>query len=163
MKRRLVELALIAWAFGQRELGDQRTMYSRTKQEGQKFMCAGNEFIMLLPRDVTGCCEVVLERVAAGARTPPNSHSTFNQIYIILAGDPSVTVGEETRRLSPGSVVYIPKNTNHYVVNGGSTEVQYLYVTVWPSDIPSDEIDGGWENVYKRMIQEYADRGYPVK
>jgi quercetin dioxygenase-like cupin family protein len=88
-------------------------MYSRTKQEGETFKCAGNDFVMLLPRDITGCCEVVLEKVAAGARTPPNAHRTFNQIYIILSGEPSVTVGEETRRLSPGSVMYIPKNTNH--------------------------------------------------
>jgi mannose-6-phosphate isomerase-like protein (cupin superfamily) len=138
-------------------------MYSATDQEGEKFKCAGNEFVMMLPRDVTGCCEVVLETVQPGKKTPPNAHSTFNQIYIILSGEPSVTVGTETRILPPLSVVYIAKNTNHYVVNSGKTEVKYLYVTVWPSGIPSAEIEGGWKNVYKRMIQEYVDRGFAVE
>jgi mannose-6-phosphate isomerase-like protein (cupin superfamily) len=138
-------------------------MYSRTKDEGETFKCAGNQYAMMLPRDVTECCEVVSEKVAPGVKTPPNAHSTFNQIYIILSGEPLVTVGDETRSLSPQSVVYIPKNTNHYVVNNGTEEVHYLYVTVWPSGIPANERDGGWKNVYKRMIQEYVDRGYPVE
>lgn len=138
-------------------------MYSRTKKEGETFKCAGNQFVMMLPRDVTGCCEVVLEKVAPGGKTPPNAHSTFNQIYIILSGEALVTVGDETRSLSSQSVVYIPKDTNHYVVNTGRDEVQYLYVTIWPSGIPANELDGGWKNVYKRMIQEYVDRGYAVE
>jgi len=34
-------------------------MYCKTFDEGESFSCAGNESLMLLPRDETGCAEVV--------------------------------------------------------------------------------------------------------
>jgi mannose-6-phosphate isomerase-like protein (cupin superfamily) len=138
-------------------------MYARASKDGDKFRCAGNDFVMLLPRDITDCCEVVLEKVATGRRTPPNSHQTFNQVYIILSGEAHVTMGEETRHLCALSVAYVPKNTNHYVVNTGATELQYLYVTIWPSGIPAEETNGGWKTIYSKMIQEYVDRGYAIE
>lgn len=138
-------------------------MYSKALEEGETFRCFGNEYVMLLPRDETGCCEVVMEKVPGYGKTPPNAHATFNQVYVILAGEPLVTVGEEKRRVSPLSVVYIPKNVTHYIENLGSTELRYLYLTVWPDGIPPAELEGGWRNVYRRMIQEYADRGHSTK
>ena len=138
-------------------------MYCKTFDEGELFHCAGNEYLMLLPRDVTSCAEVVLERVAAGQRTPPNAHATFVQIYVILQGEAEITIGEETRRVAAPAVAFIPRNTNHFVVNKGATELRYLYVTVWPDGIPHAEFEGGWKRVYADMIQEYADRGFPAK
>jgi mannose-6-phosphate isomerase-like protein (cupin superfamily) len=137
-------------------------MFCKTFSEGEHFRCAGNEYLMLLPRDITDCCEVVLEKVAAGRRTPPNAHPTFNQIYVVLSGDAEVTIGDKTCRVSAPAVAYIPRNTNHYVVNMGTGEFQYLYVTVWPQGIPAKEKDGGWRHAYTDIIQEYVDRGYSV-
>ena len=105
-------------------------MYARSVQNGEKFKCAGNNFVMLLPRDITSCCEVVLEKVASGKRTPPNVHTTFNQVYVFISGEAEITVGDETQLLSALSVAYIPKGTNHYVINTGQTELQYLYITI---------------------------------
>ncbi len=143
--------------------GEMTIMFSKTFLEGEKFRCAGNEYVMLLPRDVTDCCEVVLEKVAVGRATPPNAHSTFKQIYIVLAGEAEITIGEERCRVSAPAVAYIPKNTYHCVVNTGAVQLQYLYVTVWPEGIPTDEKEGGWKKVYADMTQAYADRGYPVE
>jgi mannose-6-phosphate isomerase-like protein (cupin superfamily) len=138
-------------------------MFIKTFEEGESFLCAGNEYLMLLPRDVTASCEVALEKVAVGGRTPPNAHETFVQIYIVLAGEAEITIGDTTRRVAAPAVAFIPRNTNHSVVNAGKVELQYLYVTVWPDGIPQGEKDGGWKKVYADMIQEYADRGYPAK
>ncbi|MGA2986571.1 MAG: cupin domain-containing protein [Terriglobia bacterium] len=129
--------------------------------EGEKLRCAGNEYLMLLPRDVTGSCEVVLENVAVGESTPPNAHPTFQQIYVVLSGEGELTIGDETRRVSAPAVAFIPINTLHRVMNTGKSELRYLYVTVWPEGIPWGEKEGGWRRVYADMIQEYADRGYP--
>ncbi len=138
-------------------------MHCKTFEEGEIFQCAGNNYTMLLPRDVTNCTEVVLEKVAVGQRTPPNAHATFVQIYIVMQGEADITIGDETRRVTAPAVAFIPRNTNHFVVNKGTNELRYLYVTVWPDGIPRNEIEGGWKEVYARMIQEYADRGYPAK
>ena len=137
-------------------------MLCKSLSEGERFRCAGNDYLMLLPRDLTDCCEVVLEKVAVGRRTPPNAHATFNQIYIVLSGDAEITIGDKTSRVCAPAVAYIPQNTNHYAVNMGTVELQYLYVSVWPQGIPAKEKDGGWRQAYVDIIQEYVDRGYPV-
>src|SRR5437773_5657145 len=118
-------------------------MLCKSLSEGERFRCAGNDYLMLLPRDLTDCCEVVLEKFADGRPTPPNAHATFNQIYIVLSGDAEITIGDKTSRVSAPAVAYIPRNTNHYAVNMGTVELQYLYVSVWPQGIPAKEKDGG--------------------
>lgn len=138
-------------------------MFIKTFSEGENFHCAGNEYVMLLPRDITNSCEVVLEKVAVSGRTPPNAHPTFVQIYIVLAGEAEISIGGQTRVVKAPAVAYIPRDTQHYVINIGSVEVQYLYITVWPEGIPRDEKDGGWKKVYDDMIREYADRGFPAR
>ena len=132
--------------------------------EGEPFSCAGNAFKMLLSRDVGEFCEVVLEIVEPGVDTPPNAHATFQQIYVIVRGEAKVTIGSETRIVTAPAVALIPKNTNHSLSNvSEDTPVEYLYVSIWPDGIPADEREGGWRQVYKRMIQAYADRGYPAE
>jgi mannose-6-phosphate isomerase-like protein (cupin superfamily) len=117
--------------------------------------------MMLLPRDLTHSCEVVLEKVAVGKMTPPNAHPTFQQIYIILAGEGDITIGDDIQHVVAPAVAFIPKNTHHQVVNTGPVEFQYLYVSVWGEGIPKEESEGGWKKIYAEMIQEYSDRGYP--
>ena len=140
-----------------------RTMFCKAFNQGESFKCAGNSYTMLLPRDITRSCEVVLEKVAAGAKTPPNAHPTFQQVYIILAGAGEITIGDETRHVVAPAVAFIPINTHHQVFNSGSVALEYIYVTVWPEGIPRQESEGGWEKVYADMKDEYAARGYPVE
>ena len=136
-------------------------MYIKTFDDGEKFLCAGNEYLMLLPRDLTDCCEAVLEKVAAGQRTPPNAHATFNQAYVVLEGEAEITIGEEKRRVSAPAVAFIPKNTNHWVQNVGGVELRYIYITIWSEGIPAREKEGGWRKAYVDMVKDYTDRGYP--
>lgn len=138
-------------------------MYIKSFDDGEKFMCAGNEYLMLLPRDLTDCCEAVLESVDVGKRTPPNAHATFNQVYVVLDGEAEITIGEETRRVSGPAMAFIPKNTNHYVQNAGSVKLQYIYITIWSDGIPAREKEGGWRKACTDMVKEYSDRGYPPK
>lgn len=138
-------------------------MYIKTFPEGESFGCAGNKYVMMLPRDLTNCCEVVLERIAVGGRTPPNAHTTFVQLYIVVAGEAEISIGDETRRVSAPAVAFIPRNTEHKVVNKGPVELQYLYITIWPGEIPQEEKEGGWKKACADMIQDYADRGFPPK
>jgi mannose-6-phosphate isomerase-like protein (cupin superfamily) len=136
-------------------------MFARTFTDGERFPCAGNEYVMLVPREVTNCCEVVLEKIEAGGSTPPNAHLTFNQAFIILEGVAEVTIGDEKRHLSAPAVAYVPKNTQHFVRNVGTADLQYVYITIWSDGIPADERQGGWRQACGEMVREYAERGYP--
>ena len=130
--------------------------------QGEPFQCAGNAFKMLLSRDEGDCCEVVLETVGPGRSTPPNAHEIFLQIYVIVRGEARLTVGSETKTVLAPAVALIPKCTTHFLTNVSKQDtVEYLYISVWPDGIPADEKEGGWRQVYARMIQAYADRGYP--
>lgn len=48
-------------------------MICQTIAEGEQFWCAGNLYRMLIPRDATQSFEAVLETIAPGIVTPPNT------------------------------------------------------------------------------------------
>lgn len=136
-------------------------MFIRTFDEGEAFRCAGNNFAMLLPREVTSQCEVVLEHVGPGRTTPPNAHAAFQQIYLVLSGKAEIHIGSEHRQIEAPAVAFIPQSTEHYVVNLSQIEtLTYIYISVWPNGVPQAEINEGWRSVYDLVIKEYANRGY---
>ncbi len=138
-------------------------MYAKQFSEGEPFRCAGNEFVMLLPRDETRACEAVLQMVRPGGSTPANSHETFMQIYLIWSGEAEIFIGAESKRVTAPAVAFVPPRTEHWVRNLLSDkELHYLYISVWPDGIPPEEFDGGWKNVYAGIIDSYVSRGYPV-
>ena len=138
-------------------------MYCKTFDEGESFSCAGNEYLMLLPRDVTHCAEMAMERISVGGGTPPNAHDTYVQVLIILQGEAEITIGDGTRRVSAPATAFIPRNTTHHVVNSGQVELRYVYISIWPTGIPREEMEGGWKKACTDMIQDYADRGFPPR
>jgi mannose-6-phosphate isomerase-like protein (cupin superfamily) len=143
-------------------LGGSR-MLVKQFSEGEPFRCAGNEFAMLLPREATGACEVVLQMVRPGAATPSNSHDTFMQVYLIWSGEAEVHIGGESARVKAPAVAFVPRRTEHWVANlSADRELHYLYMSVWPDGIPREEIEGGWKKVYAGIIDSYVSRGYPV-
>jgi quercetin dioxygenase-like cupin family protein len=137
-------------------------MFVRSFQEGEPFRCAGNDFVMLLPRDLTDCCEVVKQTVGPRGKTPPNAHDTFLQVYLVLHGAADVRIGGESRLVEAPAIALIPPKTEHWVENtSDDRDLTYLYISVWPQGIPSNEKDGGWRKVYQAIIEDYAGRGYP--
>ncbi len=138
-------------------------MYAKQFSDGEPFRCAGNEFVMLLPRDETKACEAVLQVVRPGGSTPPNSHETFMQIYLIWSGEAEIFIGEESKRVTAPAIAYVPPRTKHWVRNlKPDRELHYLYISVWPDGIPAEEFNGGWKTVYAGIIDSYVSRGYPV-
>ena len=139
-------------------------MYAKQFSEGEPFQCAGNEFVMLLPRDETKACEAVLQMVRPGGTTPPNTHETFMQIYLIWSGEAEIFIGADSKRVSAPAVAFVPPRTEHWVRNlKEDQELHYLYISVWPDGIPAEELDGGWKTVYAHIIDSYVSRGYPVQ
>ena len=118
---------------------------------------------MLLPRDETKACEAVLQMVRPGATTPPNSHETFMQIYLIWSGEAEIYMGDESKCVSAPAIAFVPPRTQHWVRNlSPHRELHYLYISVWPHGIPPEESEGGWKTVYAAIIDSYVSRGYPV-
>lgn len=138
-------------------------MFVKEFSEGESFRCAGNDFVMLLPRDETSACEAVLQRVRPGSTTPSNIHDTFMQIYLLWSGQAEIYIGKESRQVTAPAVAFVPPCTEHWVKNLSSDrELQYLYISIWPRGIPQKEFAGGWKKVYEGIIDSYVRRGFPV-
>jgi mannose-6-phosphate isomerase-like protein (cupin superfamily) len=121
-------------------------MYAKNLEEAESFECAGIQFGMMLPRDITGSVEVVWERLAPFENTPVDQHASFDQLFVILKGEGEVTVGEQTRHVKPSTVVLIPQATQHSVRCTSDEGLEYFFFNVWKNGIPPAEKD--WKVVY---------------
>ena len=134
-------------------------MICKTLDEGEQFWCAGNLYTMLIPRDETSCFEAALETIEPGRATPPNAHATFVQMYFFVRGSARVHIGMEACEIEGPAVAYVPRETNHYVENIGDGALSYVYVSIWPGEIPED--DGRtWREACDAMIKAYQSQGY---
>ncbi|KOG48231.1 cupin domain-containing protein [Streptomyces varsoviensis] len=55
---------------------------------------------------------VGLYALAAGEADPQSPHSQ-DEVYLVLSGRASITVGAETTQVARGSVVYVPAGVTH--------------------------------------------------
>jgi quercetin dioxygenase-like cupin family protein len=55
---------------------------------------------------------LIVEEIAPGDRIPLHAHP-INEVIAILEGIPTVTLGDETRELQAGSVVFVPAGVAH--------------------------------------------------
>lgn len=135
-------------------------MICRTLDEGERFWCAGALYTMLIPRDDTRCFEAALETIEPGRATPRNAHKTFVQMYFIADGLARVHIGADTREVAAPAVAYVPLMTDHYVENIGESPLRYIYVSIWPGEIPPE--DGTtWREAKDAMVRHYEAQGYP--
>lgn len=63
--------------------------------------------------------------VEPGNEQPQHSHGP-QQVYVITRGSGRMKVGEEEREVSAGSMVFIPSNTEHGIVNTGDETLTYV-------------------------------------
>lgn len=63
--------------------------------------------------------------VEPGNEQPQHSHDP-QQVYVITRGSGRMKVGEEERDVSVGSMVFIPSNTEHGIVNTGDETLTYV-------------------------------------
>lgn len=124
-------------------------MFAKHLDDAELFTCAGVQFGMLLPRDVTGSVEVVWERLEASQSTPTDQHSSFDQLFLILKGTGEVSVGGEAQMIKPSMLVFIPQATQHFVRCTSEEGLEYLYFNVWRDGIPDEEKD--WELTYSQI------------
>ena len=65
-------------------------------------------------------------RVAPGGRTAPHYHKVTEEIYYILRGIGDITIGDQTRRATPGDAIAIPPGEVHTIANTGSEPLVFL-------------------------------------
>lgn len=130
-------------------LNGARLMYIRNLKDAEPFMCAGIQFGMVLPRDLTNSVEVVWESVRADQHTPADRHTTFDQLFFVLKGAGEMMIGNETSIVGPQTLVFIPRNTEHRIRPTTPEGLEYLYFIVWGQGVP--EAEQGWKRAYSQI------------
>lgn len=124
-------------------------MLAVSLEDAESFTCAGIDFGMILPRDLTDSVEVVWESLKPNQHTPVDRHPTFDQIFYILKGHAEIVIGNETIQVKPKTIVFVPRNTDHSVRPTSESGIDYLYFNVWGKGVPPAE--RGWKQVYSQI------------
>lgn len=77
-----------------------------------------------------------IEVLAPGASSSaPHAHSHRDELVLVIAGHPLLTLGDTDTRLSPGQVVALPAGGElHQITNPTTEEVQLLVVANEPGN-----------------------------
>jgi mannose-6-phosphate isomerase-like protein (cupin superfamily) len=71
-----------------------------------------------------------------GSEQPVHVHADSEQVYVIVRGSGTMTVGDETRRVGPGTLVFIPAGAAHAIRNDGPDPLTYVSATAPPFELP---------------------------
>lgn len=73
-------------------------------------------------------CSLAEETLPPGKTVTPHTHEVLEEIYYILSGSGVMTIGEDSREVSAGDAIYIPKHYVHTLTNTGTEAMKLLLV-----------------------------------
>lgn len=90
----------------------------------------GSEIRPLVDRTTSGIerCSLAEEVLPAGVSVSRHHHLETEEVYYILAGAGRMTVGDETREVTAGDAIFIPRGLTHTLENTGQEELTLLLV-----------------------------------
>lgn len=84
-------------------------------------------YVELISRGLTGS-EVLLFGIAwlePGETHILHHHPEAEELYYVIEGTGTFTVGDEEIRGEPGTAIFLPKNTPHRIFNDSSTKLTF--------------------------------------
>jgi len=90
----------------------------------------GSEIRPLIDRttsSITGC-SLAEEILPPGCAVTPHHHRETEEIYYVVAGRGTMTVGNETRDVQQGDAIYIPIGQTHTLRNSGDEPIRLILV-----------------------------------
>jgi mannose-6-phosphate isomerase-like protein (cupin superfamily) len=90
----------------------------------------GSEIRPLIDRTTSPVelCSLAEETLPPGRAVQQHFHTATEEVYYITRGRGRMTVGAETREVSAGDAVLIPRNTAHTLENTGTEPMTILLV-----------------------------------
>lgn len=65
-----------------------------------------------------------------GTMLDPHMHPDVEEVYYILEGEGEILVGEETRIVGPGQLIYIPPQQLHTIRPAGDARLRWITIAV---------------------------------
>ena len=73
-------------------------------------------------------CSLAEETLPPGCAVTPHRHREIEEIYYVVSGRGLMTVGDETREVSAGDAIYVPRDHRHSLRNTGSEPIRLVLV-----------------------------------
>ena len=108
----------------------------------------GSEIRPLIDRTTSSIerCSLAEEILPPGASVGRHHHVSTEEVYYILEGSGVMTVGDESRAVSAGDAVFIPRDHAHTLTNTGHSPLTLLLVCgpayTYDDHHPGDPADG---------------------
>ena len=104
--------------------------------------------IMLRTEETGGAFSALLVMHGPGEGPPPHSHAGQAEYFFVVEGTYEMTIGDETRTIGPGTMVFAPPNTVHTFKNIGDA----------PSKMLDWSLPGG-QDLYFQEVDEMGKGG----
>ena len=95
--------------------------------EGKEYDFGSNSTILLLDRTEVNNFELVVVKWPPHNKGALVAHKEKEQSFFILKGSGEITIGNETERVVPGNLVFVPRNTPHTTE---SFDEELVYLTL---------------------------------
>jgi mannose-6-phosphate isomerase-like protein (cupin superfamily) len=71
-----------------------------------------------------------------GSEQPAHEHDGKEQVYVIVRGSGTMTVGDDRREVLAGTLVFVPPGMGHSIRNDGPDMLVYVSATAPPFEPP---------------------------
>jgi quercetin dioxygenase-like cupin family protein len=109
-----------------------------------------------MDRSEAATSEVFMVVLEAGEAPPRHVHHEMEQIFYVLDGSGTLTVGDPPTRhpVAPGDVVRIPPHAYHSIICTGSRPLRYLSVDAFVGGKPAAEPT--WESHVRVLCETFG-------
>lgn len=97
----------------------------------------GQVSYLLLNKDILGAKNLLVTWVegATGSEQPPHRHE-IEQVYVIVSGRGLMTINDEQREVTAGTLVFIPPGSLHSIRNIGDEILRFISAASPAIDLP---------------------------
>ncbi len=108
---------------------------------------------LVMDRAESACSEVFVVVIEPRKATPLHQHSDMEQIFYLLSGHGTLTIGRPGRRMAvkAGDVVRVPANTWHSMGAGARRALRYLSVDCFGS---GRRAEAAWDEHIQNVCKE---------
>jgi mannose-6-phosphate isomerase-like protein (cupin superfamily) len=115
-------------------------MLIQTLERSPRNRRGGQVSYLLLAKGQFGSGNLAITWVEGGpgSEQPLHSHPASEQVYVIVRGRGVMKVGGEEREVEAGTLVFIPRGTDHAIHNDGAEPLVFVSATAPPFDLPPE-------------------------
>ena len=120
--------------------------------KGECLAFFGEQFTIKISGEQTGGAYAVCEVITPpGGGPPPHVHDREDEVFIVQSGALRILANGQWHEVSPGDVVFAPRNQPHAYHNQGIEPCRF-WLMVSPA---------GFENFYRELSTDAANTGAP--